>query len=457
MKKSTLLALALVVTVLTACMLPKSEDPFERLPEENLETIAGKLFPFSVSVATRATHRLEQDGKLVGYLASDLVQLAEFEGQEVILEGVWRNEKMRQIFWVEGIKVASLMENEDPENEEPQRFTTKKFTMLVPPEWEYSLAPNGVAYFLNKEDPARRVFLTFAVEDYSPESGEIVPNITMNGFQGMKEVTTDESGKEREIITLFSNIEPKKYVFTATYFFDDFEIKTKVFEVLQSFVEGEDAVQEVVIAEQKAKAEAEAAKLAAAEAAAEEQAESEAEAMLEENEEETSAVDRARGLLGGLLNSGDDEENETDPSPAAEIESETESNTDASVSAPSEDASTVVENTDYTNLIDDRAFNYESNLGFTLQVPYGNWFRNFGAYDGALAAIGVAKNPVETPSDVQMWVRVLPKDQPTEGITELITGAGVTLLKRRDENTIYELTGPVAERDTLWSIADSIR
>ena len=62
MKKSILLALGLAVTVLTACVLPEKEDPFERLPEENLETIEGKLFPFSVSVSTRATHRLEQDG-----------------------------------------------------------------------------------------------------------------------------------------------------------------------------------------------------------------------------------------------------------------------------------------------------------------------------------------------------------------------------------------------------------
>jgi len=166
MKKNFIWILGVVVLTLTACVLPEKEDPFERLPEEKLETIEGKLFPFSVSVSTRATHRLEQSSKLVGYLASDLVQLAEFEGQEVALEGVWRNEKMRQIFWVEGIKVQTLEELAEDENA-PQRLTTKRFTMLLPAHWEYSLAPNGVAYFLNKEDPARRVFLTFGVEDYS--------------------------------------------------------------------------------------------------------------------------------------------------------------------------------------------------------------------------------------------------------------------------------------------------
>jgi len=406
MKKTFFFGLLASLLTLTACVLPEKEDPFERLPEENLETIEGKLYPFSVSVSTRATHRLERDNKLVGYLASDLVQLAEFEGQEVMLEGVWRNEKMRQIFWVEGIRVASLMTDEEEEETGPQRFSTKKFTMLVPNTWEYSLAPNGVVYFLNKEDPARRVFLTFSVEDYSPESGIDNPNISMNGFTGMNESTTDENGKEREVITLYSNIDPKKYVFTATYFFDDFETKKSVFDLLQSFVEGEAAVQEVVIDEQKAKAEAEAEKLAASEAA--------------------KAVPEA-----------------------AEVSTP--------VTTPVEATPVVVNEADYTNLIDDRAYDFESNLGFSLKVPYGNWFRSFGTYEGSLASIGVANAPVNVASDAQLWLKVLTKDNPTDGTTELITGNGITLIKKRNDNSVYELTGPVAQRDTLWSIADSIQ
>jgi hypothetical protein len=360
-----------------------------------------------------------------------------------MLEGVWRNEKMRQIFWVEGIRVASLMTDKEEEDEGPLRFTTKKFTMLVPSTWEYSLAPNGVAYFLNKEDPARRVFLTFAVEDYSPESGIDNPNISMNGFTGMKTNTTDENGKEREIITLYSNIDPIKYVFTATYFFDDFETKKSVFDVLQSFVEGEAAVQEVVIAEQKAKAEAEAEKLAKAEAAI---AEAEAAENEEDSEEEDeSAVDKAKGLISGLL-SGDEDENEEE---TKEVEKEEMSTVDPTP--------VVVSNSDYTNLIDDRAYTYESTLGFSLKVPYGNWFRSFGAYDGSLTAIGVANAEVNSAADVQMWVKVLTKDKPSEKTVELITADGVTLIKKRDNNSVYELTGPVSQRDTLWSIADSIQ
>ncbi len=418
MKKTFFFGLLAALLTLTACVLPEKEDPFERLPEENLEVIEGKLFPFSVSVSTRATHRLERDSKLVGYLASDLVQLAEFEGQDVILEGVWRNEKMRQIFWVEGIKIPSLMADaEDEEEKGPQRFTTKKFTMLIPPTWEYSLAPNGVVYFLNKEDPARRVFLTFSVEDYSPESGIDNPNISMNGFTGMKSTTTDENGKEREVITLYSNLGPKKYVYTATYFFDDFDTKKAVFDVLQSFVEGEAAVQEVVINEQKAKAEAEAEKLA--------------------------------------LSKSEKQENETEEDSNETVEDsseEADKGVEVPVSAP-----VVATNSSYTNLIDDRAYSYDSNLGFSLKIPFGNWYRNFGAYDGSLSAIGVAKNVVNTAADVQIWVKVLAKDKPSAETTELITGKGITLIKKRNDSSVYELTGPVSQRDALWSITDSIQ
>lgn len=438
MKKSIFLALGCVVLALTACVLPEKEDPFERLPEENLETIEGKLFPFSVSVSTRATHRLEREGKLVGYLASDLVQLAEFEGQDVLLEGVWRNEKMRQIFWVEGIKVGSLMADEEDENA-PQRFTTKKFTMLVPSTWEYSLAPNGVAYFLNKEDPARRVFLTFAVEDYSPEAERIETNIAMNGFNGIKEFATDENGKEREIITLFSNLGNKQYVYTATYHFDDFETKKAVFDVLQSFVEGEEQVQAVVIEEQKAKAAAEAERLALSEAT--EKANEDAKAAVAE---EDTAVEKAKELISGLLTS--DEK-------AVEVEEVIE----PEEVTPVVEESVVVTSTDYINLIDARAYSYESSLGFSLKVPYTFWFRNFGAIQGTLASIGVADNEVNSAGDVKVWLRILTKDRPAEGTTELITGNGITLIKKRDGSSVFELSGPAQYRDALWSIADSIQ
>lgn len=433
MKKSIVLGLGCALLALTACVLPEREDPFERLPEESLEVIEGKLFPFSVSVSTRATHRLEREGKLVGYLSSDLVQLAEFEGQDVQLEGVWRNEKMRQIFWVEGIKVKTLEAAEDEDG--PQRFTTKRFTMQFPSTWEYSLAPNGVAYFLNKEDPNRRVFLTFAVENYSPEAEEIVTNIAMNGFQGVKEFTTDENGKERETVTLFSNLDNKKYVFTATYFFDDFDTKKSVFDLLQSFVEGETAVQEVIITEQKAKAAEEAERLALAEAAAK--------ANAEAVQPEETSLEKTKDLLTDLFTGEETEESPAEEAPEVEPVPEPEP--------------TVVASGDYTNLIDNRAYNYESgSLGFALKVPFGHWYRSFGGLNGSLASIGVSNAPVNGTADVKMWVKVLSKDQPAQDTTELISNGQITLIKKRDGASVFEISGPLEFRDVLWSMAESI-
>jgi len=211
-----------------------------------------------------------------------------------------------------------------------------------------------------------------------------------------------------------------------------------VFDVLQSFVEGEEAVQEVVIAEQKAKAAEEAERLALAEAA--EKANAEAK---ESVQEEDTAVEKAKDLISGLLDS------EAEPEPVTEVETPT---TPVVAEEP-----TIVASEDYKNLIDSRAYNYESqSLGFSLKVPFAFWFRNFGALTGSKISIGVADNPVNTTRDVKMWVRVLSKDNPAEGTTELITGSGVTLIKKRDATSVYEITGPIGYRDALWSIADSI-
>ena len=283
------IGVVLVGALITACVLPEKSDPFERLPDENLETIEGKLFPFSVSVSTRATHRLEKDGKLVGYLTSDIVQLADFEGRDVDLDGVWRNEKMRQIFWVEAIRVTDIEEETEEEEPTSKRFTTKGFTFVHPSNWEATLAPDGAAYFVNKLDPNRRVFFTLKVEDYSPEGEKIVPNILFNGFAGIKEVTNETSGKEKETVTLFSNLGNQKYVFEVNYDFEDFDTKKAFLDLLNSFVEGEDMVLKTIEQEQKELAEQEATKLA--ESQAEEETTDESENSEEATEEEPSFLD----------------------------------------------------------------------------------------------------------------------------------------------------------------------
>ena len=97
MKQKLIFGVLFAALVLSACVFPEKNDPFSRLPEEAVETLEGEIFPFSVSVSTRATHRLENEGKLVAYVASDIARLSDFEGREVEIDGVRRTEKMREI------------------------------------------------------------------------------------------------------------------------------------------------------------------------------------------------------------------------------------------------------------------------------------------------------------------------------------------------------------------------
>ncbi len=431
----------MVFLTLTACIVPEKEDPFERLPEEQLETISGKLFPFSVSVSTRATHRLELEGKLVGYLSSDLVQLADFEGREVALDGVWRNEKMRQIFWVEAIRIEDLETEEDLEEaNEPLRFTTKKFTFLYPDAWEYSLSPAGIAYFLNKEDPTRKVFLTFAVEDYSPEETRLTTNILLNGFSGIKDLKTDENKKEKETITLFSNLENKKYVFNATYEFEDFDTKKAVFDLLNSFAEGEEKVQEILEEEAKAKAEKEAQKIV-----------QEEEAKPDDSEDETSKEEADEPSFFEKL---------LEPEPEVEVAPEPEREP-SEVSMP-----TSVSNVDtrnfvsgnFKNLIDNRAYSYNSDYyGLHLKAPFGYWYQNYGPSYGVITELGFADNALNSRADVKFWLKLLAKDSPSAETQEIINDQQITLIKKRDESSVFEVSGPASYRDAMWSVLESIQ
>ena len=97
-KRWVLWGILVIAVVVTACVPPAKEDPFSRLPEEEIETLEGEVFPFSVSVSTRATHRLESNNRLVALLASEIVRLEDFEGQEVEMDGVRKRKKCGRFF-----------------------------------------------------------------------------------------------------------------------------------------------------------------------------------------------------------------------------------------------------------------------------------------------------------------------------------------------------------------------
>lgn len=423
--------------LLSACVLPENEDPFERLPEDKIETIRGEIFPFSVSVSTRATHRLEKDEKLQAYLASKVVRLEDFEGRDVEVDGVFRTEKMRPIFWVEKIRLKDI-EKKKEEEEKDLIFETKKFRFIYSKNWEYTTAPNGMAYFLNKTDLARRVFLTFSVEDISDEDKKLDPNILIANLAGTKDVTQDNLGREREKLILFSNLYEKKYTFIFTHTFEEFEKKKSFFKLLNSFVEGEANIQKIKDKELKELAEKEKEKLDE-EALAAEALSAQKEETRKESEQEV--VEKSGSILDKLF--GKTEES---------VEEKEEAITDTSQAE-----SVVVKSGEFENLIDEKAFSYQSvYYKFSMKVPYGFWFRNFGQNEEAITEIGFSDQDFSRKSGAKFWLRILGDQTPPTEVLEKIEGDRVILQIPRSEKSFFELSGPVEFRDVMWSIVQTI-
>ena len=440
--KKTLFGILFGIIFLSACAFPEQEDPFERLPEEPLDTIAGELFPFAVSVSTRATHRLERGGKLVGYLTSDLVRLEDFEGQSVELQGVWRTDKMREIFWVESVRVAGETETEDSGE---SRFTTKNFTFLYPSSWDYTESPDAKLFFIDKTDPNRRVFLTFSVEKFSPEAERIDPNIVLGSLAGTKEILPTDGAREKEIITLYSNLGTDKYVFQANYSFDDFDKKRALLSLLESFVEGESQVATVLEGEKIKAAELEANKLQ--ESVEQEKLEAKAKLVDEIVDPENET------FLDKLLNKTPEIEKPL----AAEPEVSQASDPVEEVQEAIKEAVTLESVQVFENLIDNRAYSYNSPaFKLSIKTPFGHWFQNFGAIGGSLFAIGFADNVIGGTGDVDFWLRGKTGTPPTS-TTATLEGETLVITKQRTETSFFEMRGPVQFKDAMWSVLESIQ
>lgn len=442
---------------LTACVLPEKNDPFERLPEETTEILSGELFPFSVSISTRATHRLEADGKLQGYLASDIVQLDAFEGREVEVEGVFRAEKMRPIFWVEKISVKNLPEKVSEETH--KRFKTKHFTFTYPIDWEYTLAPNGTAYFLDRNDPTRRVFFTFSVlekTEIDTDANDI--DALISGFPAIREQIKIPGGKTQDTVELFSNTSDKVYklVFTG-------ENITAFEDLIESFIEGADNIARAIEEELKARANAEAEKVRQEALKA-----TPLEATTEEKELKSGFFEN---LFSRDKNTSQHPQ-EGNPSESTPSHLETESKESEDIrekEASEEDLAEPfdTENLDqvsqfgepYINIIDERAFPYQNNyLGLSLKSPYGYWFRNFGKSDISAADIGFSDESFTQKNQVKVWLRIIGDDDPLNSPAEQLSADGARLVieKKRNANSIYRIEGSPYFRDMMWSVLESI-
>ncbi len=426
----------------TACMLPeKKEDPFQTLPEEKISTLSGEIFPFSVSVPTSATHRLEKEGKLVAYLASKVVPLKNFENHTVEVDGVWRQEEMREIFLVEAIRLkedtgaSSSGTSADQEQNLEKRFLAKEFTFVYPQTWEYSLSPNGTAQFIDKNDSMRLVFFLFSVEDIQKTTEE--PNIIVGDMKGIKKVTTDPSGKERQEIILFSHSGDRQYRFIFTSSPSEFDRKKAFYTLLNTFTDGEQNVQKVLDDLKKKLADEEAQKLQTSEAA------------------KIKAIEDKMNIPGIL-------EPSQMPSPESKLSTTAALTTAAPVltePVPSSDTSKETNATEtpiQKETSTDKLLVYSNDqYGLTINIPWGHWYRSFGG--NSVVKLGIANHDFSAATDAQVWVELIKGETVPESLTEKSENGQTTIDVPLKDGMLVRVSGPDSFRDFMMSVAGSVK
>ncbi len=455
-------AVFVAALVLSACVLPEKNDPFERLPKEEVETLSGEIFPFSVSVSTKITHRLEANNRLVAYLTSDIVRLNDFVGRKVEIDGVRRKEKMREIFWVEAVRVKDL-EAETEQLTLAPRFSNETITFPYNENWVFSTSPEGGTYFTEKDDVEGRVFLQFSTEIISPNDETVDPNVLISNLAGTKEVKIDPSDKERQEIILLSNLFPdQKYKFIFTADQDDFTKKKSFQKLLNQIVEGRENVQKIIDEEKKQLADFEAEKVAA-EKVKQEELEALAKAQEEADKSTEEAKNAAEGdeesLIGKLFdNEKESEKNETETTDTtpAEITTEPENTTEKEPEA--ETVTTADLPNDYKNLIDDRAYSYESTYyGFSMKSPFGLWFENFGASENRITSIGFAKHEIEGKSSTDFLLEVIGDENPPTEFSETVKNNELIIKWPRNNKSFFQLSGKPEFRDYMRSLQGTVK
>ncbi len=463
-KQKLVLGVLFAALVLSACVFPEKNDPFSRLPEEQVETLEGEIFPFSVSVSTRATHRLENEGKLMAYMASDIVRLDDFVGRDVEVDGVMRTEKMREIFWVEAIRLLDV--EDQAEQVVDARFSTNRFAFIYSSEWEHSTSPAGVVHFIDKNDPARHVFLTFSVEEIEKEDKKSDPNILIASLAGIKKITTDSLDRERQEVVLFSNLYDHKYRFVFTSQFEEFEQKKSFFKLLNTFIEGEDNVRKVLEEDKKLLAEKEAEKIEKpVEDVESGSAEASSSVGTSPDKKKESLIDRLFGEKSDSAKATSDKKEDTNDDILAIAES------DAVDTLPEKEVATppskvIIHDApvtitrggdDYMNIIEEHAFPYESTYyQFKMMVPWGYWFRNFGQSETRIARIGFSDEEFTEESGAKFWLEIIGSETPPTQFTETIEGDQVVLEFSRGQKSFFRISGPVLFRDAMRSVQATV-
>jgi len=418
--------------LLSGCLSQKTYNPMDRFESGSIETIEGTVLPFSVNIATDATHRLEREGKLVAFLASDVVDLTESEGQYMEVSGVFEAEKMRQIFWIQSAEKTEKGTVEvETDEKKSEQFTADMYRFDYPSTWKFIKNEDGVQYFSDKNDALNRVFMSFESRNIKNESQEYP--LTIAGLKAYKNMQLDEDGTERQEVLLKSVInEGQEYRFWFQSDKNEFDKKRAFSAALNSFSEGEQVTEEV-------------------------QEETEIQEKTEEVKSDDAEIkndtdEKADIDIVDTENENTEEEIKEDKIPNLDTDAPTlPENNAAAVSIP-EDGS-------YKNLVADgsKFHTYTSSAsGIDIRIPYRYWYRNFGARNGAVTEMGFSIKGDPADEGSEFTLRVEKTNNPPSKKSESAEGQYLTITVPRNNATLYKITGPASARDAMMSVAGSI-
>ncbi len=406
------------------------------------ETIKGELSAFATQANKRITHRLSEDGRLVAYLASTGVDLAEYEGQDVELLGRTRADAIQDVFWVEAVESFAEGANGDPKNEQAETETVDDEDVASeeeneegeetqteqdegvksyrgewaqfdhPAEWTYVVSPSGEVLFLAGGAGAQ-AFMTYNVQsDYTLEPAPST-RVLYGQLAGRKietdstvavELRESESGRVHRLV--LSDLGQR-----GTF--------DRVLRSLQLSVAEPEEEEEAVVTE-----------------------DDEAETTLSEQDAEDAA----------------ETETEEDEADSGTEETDEESDTDDSATESDEVALNGGGLDRPVRFGEGSSFYTSSYYGFSAQIPVGYWYRNFGPLGGDVTRMGLSDvTNLEVPSDALAWVTIQKSDNPVTARESRVVGARYEVLLPRDDQSQFVVMAPVGKEVLVDGLADNIK
>lgn len=456
LKKLGFLGLLLVVPfVLVGCFGSTDDSPFEIEAGEIELTLEGTIRPFSVPVSSFITHRLERNNRLQAFLASDVLELEDYEKQSVLVTGVWRVEEAQKFFVVTEIEVLEKDKEEDDEGilEEYTSDTIYApvnggdYGFLFPDVWDYTSETEMKKRFFLREDEEKDVFFTFGVEPYDGSfEGEVLAygeeekkeepkmNVEIAGLKGIKDVER-KGAFEYQNIHLFSEETNRVYMFAFRAQTSNRDRKRAFNTLLTSLADGE-----TELAELMDKYEADMEKRKEAE-------EPDVEEM--KDGEDTEEPKEEEEIKVPEVEEQEDSEDESE----IKEEEKVVSVDFTSVKGSSMDGIP----TDFVMMVDDRSHSYTSAAyDLALRVPYTLWFRNFGSVGGSVTTLGFATDDSLTDAASSDFTLQIISGQPPVDFVVKKSDGMVRYEWARGDEQYFVMEGAESLKDHMLSIISTI-